>query len=453
VVERDESHPDPTPELRKLVDLAAKYPEIGPPLAELAFKIGQEELGNRVVRMGLEKEGPGVEFYFVAANAARREGKHDEALQKTLDAVRAYSSTADAALAPDDGPRLLHLIRQGFTSLMFDLKDVQGQPEFVTGLKEELPRLSPRLGNDPFYRALLAQTIWYEDKQKSEDEWECAVELGEAEHTWNARGTWYKEAERDTLKAEKTYRQGLDVAPHSALLLHNLAQLLLERAAQPDVSGDDTRKLLREGDELLRRALREDSPKGFRRYIHTTRDRLNELRSTLPPRAPEEPPPPEREPEVGEVVKGRVLSLTQYGAFVSIGAGAVGLLHKSEMAHEMVADPARLVKVGDEVEVKVLEVRRENGKLRIGLSRKALLPAPAGRPAPQPQQDRRPPRPANRDRNDRRDTRDDRSDRRDDRRDRPPPREREPNDGFPRDDKLAKLGEMILAKLKEQSKG
>ena len=452
MVERDDSHPDPTPELRKLVDLAAKYPEIGPPLAELAFKIGQEELGNRVVRMGLEKEGPGVEFYFVAANAARREGKQEEALQKTLEAVRAYRGTPDASVAPDDGPRLLHLIRQGFTSLMFDLKDVHSQPDFVNGLKEELPGLSPRLGNDPFYRALLAQTIWYEDKRKSEDEWECAVELGEAEHTWNARGTWYKEAERDPAKAEKTYRQGLEVAPHSALLLHNLAQLLLERAAQPEVSGDDTRKLLREGDELLRRALREDSPKGFRRYIHTTRDRLNELRSTLPPRAPEErvEQAPEREPEVGEVVKGRVLSLTQYGAFVAIGSGVVGLLHKSEMAHEMVADPARLVKVGDEVEVKVLEVRRENGKLRVGLSRKALLPAPAGRPAPAPQ-DRRPPRPANRDRRD--DRRDARDDRRDDRRDRPPPREREPNDGFPRDDKLAKLGEMILAKLKEQSKG
>jgi predicted RNA-binding protein with RPS1 domain len=442
VVERDDSHPDPAPELKRLVDLAAKYPEIGAPLAELAFKIGQEELGNRLVRMGLEREGPGIEYYFVAANAARREGKNDEALRQTLEAVRAYLATADAALAPDDGPRLLHLVRQGFTTLLFEMKDVNAQPEFVQGLKEELPKLSPRLGNDPFYRALLAQTIWYEDRRKSEDEWECAVELGEAEHTWNARGTWYKEAERDAAKAEKTYRQGLEGAPHSALLLHNLAQLLLEKAAQPEISGEDTRKLLKEADELLRRALREESPKGFRRYIHTTRDRLVELRSSLPPRGgpAEEPPVPEKEPEVGEVVTGRVLSLTQYGAFVAIGPGQVGLLHKSEMAHEMVSDPARVVKVGDDVEVKVLEVRREGGKLRIGLSRRALLPAPARAPAPE----RRPPRPAPRDRDRDRDR--DRSDR-----DRPPPRKREePNDGFPRDDNLAKLGEMILAKLKEQ---
>jgi len=338
------------------------------------------------------------------------------------------------------------------------------EPQFVAGLKEELPKLSPRLGNDPFYRALLAQTLWYDDKKKSEEEWECAAELGEAELTWNARGTWYKEAEKDPGKAEGAYRQGLERAPHSALLLHNLAQLLLEKAALPDVSAEETRKLLKEADELLRRALREDSPKGFRRYIHTTRDRLHELRSTMPPRAgqaagapaevaePQPPPVPEREPEVGEVAKGRVLSLTQYGAFVSIGPGQVGLLHKSEMAHEPVSDPARLVKVGDEIEVKVLEVRREAGKLRIGLSRRALLPAPAGGAQ---DRDRKPPRAA-RDRDDRRDDR--RDERRDDRRDdrhqasRPPPRRREePNDGFPRDDKLAKLGEMILAKLKEQS--
>ena len=63
---------DPKREMLKLIDLAAKYPEIGPPLAELAFKIGRPDFGNRIVRMGLDRDGPGLEYYFVAAHSARR---------------------------------------------------------------------------------------------------------------------------------------------------------------------------------------------------------------------------------------------------------------------------------------------------------------------------------------------------------------------------------------------
>jgi hypothetical protein len=47
---------------------------------------------------------------------------------------------------------------------------------------------------------------------------------------WNARGTWYKEAERDLDKAERAYRKGLEKVGGSGLLMHNLAQVLVERA-------------------------------------------------------------------------------------------------------------------------------------------------------------------------------------------------------------------------------
>ena len=105
----------PVPELLRLVDLVAKYPEIGPPLAELAFKIGQAEIGNRLVRMGVEGGTPGLEYYVVAANAARHDGRIDDALRATVDAVRAFAAAADAALQPDDGVRLLHLVRTAFS--------------------------------------------------------------------------------------------------------------------------------------------------------------------------------------------------------------------------------------------------------------------------------------------------------------------------------------------------
>src|SRR5262249_51219704 len=124
------------------------------------------------------------------------------------------------------------------------------------------------------------------DRERSEKEWDRAGEGEDSEHAWNARGTWYKEAERDADKAERAYRQGLERAPQSALLMHNLAQLLLEKAARPDISVEDTHRLLRQADALLRNALRQESPRGLRRHVHATRDRLATLRASLPPLPP-----------------------------------------------------------------------------------------------------------------------------------------------------------------------
>jgi predicted RNA-binding protein with RPS1 domain len=472
-------------ELNRLLELCAKYPEVGPPLAELAFKLGQGDFANRVVRMGLESGAHGLEYFFVAVNAARREDRVADALAMTLDAVRTFAAAPAESLAGDDGVRLLHLVRHGFSTLLFDVKDVNAHPEFARGLAELLPALEGRLGADPFYHALLAQTLWLTERPRSENAWDRAIELGNDEHTWNARGTWYKEAEKDLDKAEKAYRAGLEAAPHSALLLHNVAQVLVDKASKPDVDVKLARRLLREADELLRSALREDGPKGLRRHIHTTRDRLHDLRQSLPqgpqggealpergeraerPERERPEPEPERDPpQVGETVKGRVVSLTQYGAFVAVGGGHVGLLHKSEMAHGPVGDPASLFKVGDEVEVKVLEVEKlekpEGGgrggrKWRIGLSRRALLPAP---PPGERRQDERPHRGERRDDRDRRDDRRGRDDRRDDdrhgaRRAPAPPPVPVGTQGskFRTDGRIASLGEMLLKKLEEQKGG
>jgi hypothetical protein len=279
----DDSRTDVKPELNKLLDLAVTHPEIGPPLAALAFKIGQADFGKRVVRMGLDSDTLGLEYYFVAANAARRQGQHDEVLRLAVEAVRAFVATADDALAADDHNRLLHLVRLGFSTLLFDRKDPTGAPDFVRGLSETMPALEARMGTDPFFRTLLAQTIWYEDRERSEAEWDRAVALGDADLVWNARGTWYKDAEGDPDRAERAYRRGLEVAPGNALLLHNLGQLLVDKAARPDV-GDETWRLLDEAEQHLRNALRVECPGGLRRHIHSTRDRLVDLRASLPPR-------------------------------------------------------------------------------------------------------------------------------------------------------------------------
>lgn len=75
----------------------------------------------------------------------------------------------------------------------------------------------------------------------------------------------------------------------------------------------------------------------------------------------------------GQVVKGVVRRLTQFGAFVDIG-GVDGLLHISEMSWHRINHPSEVVKVGDELEVMVLRVDRENEKISLGL--KQVLPNP-----------------------------------------------------------------------------
>jgi predicted RNA-binding protein with RPS1 domain len=76
---------------------------------------------------------------------------------------------------------------------------------------------------------------------------------------------------------------------------------------------------------------------------------------------------------VGDVIKGKVASLTDFGAFVDVG-GAEGLVHVSEISQRRVAKPADVLQVGQEVEVKILKVER--GGRRISLSMKALEPDP-----------------------------------------------------------------------------
>ncbi len=79
-----------------------------------------------------------------------------------------------------------------------------------------------------------------------------------------------------------------------------------------------------------------------------------------------------KEIEPDMVVKGKVVRLEAYGAFVDIGAERPGMVHVSELAHGYVKTPGEIVKEGDEVEAKVLDVNRK--KKQIKLSMKALEP-------------------------------------------------------------------------------
>jgi len=72
----------------------------------------------------------------------------------------------------------------------------------------------------------------------------------------------------------------------------------------------------------------------------------------------------------GQLVKGKVTKITNFGVFVGLEDGLEGLLHISELSDHKIENPQDVVNVGDEIEVKVLRVDTEERK--IGLSRKRV---------------------------------------------------------------------------------
>lgn len=79
-------------------------------------------------------------------------------------------------------------------------------------------------------------------------------------------------------------------------------------------------------------------------------------------------------PEEGEIYQGKVKSIMPFGAFVEIMPGKDGLLHISEIDYKRIEKVEDVLKEGDNIEVKLIEIDKKTGKLR--LSRKVLLPKP-----------------------------------------------------------------------------
>ncbi|MGI5949668.1 bifunctional 4-hydroxy-3-methylbut-2-enyl diphosphate reductase/30S ribosomal protein S1 [Peptoniphilus sp.] len=92
--------------------------------------------------------------------------------------------------------------------------------------------------------------------------------------------------------------------------------------------------------------------------------------------------------KVGDVVKGKVVNLLDFGAFVRLEEGVDGLLHVSQISREHVEKPADKLSIGEEVTVKVTDIDEENQK--ISLSMKALIePEPKKESAPKERKPKR----------------------------------------------------------------
>lgn len=76
----------------------------------------------------------------------------------------------------------------------------------------------------------------------------------------------------------------------------------------------------------------------------------------------------------GQIFKGKVVRIMNFGAFVEFAPGKEGLVHISQLAHERVAKVEDVVSIGDELEVKIIEIDKQG---RINLSHKALIKKPS----------------------------------------------------------------------------
>lgn len=86
--------------------------------------------------------------------------------------------------------------------------------------------------------------------------------------------------------------------------------------------------------------------------------------------------------EVGEVVTGKVTGIQPYGAFVALDDSTQGLVHISEITYGYVKDVSDFLKIGEEIQVKVLDV--DEGADKISLSTRALQEAPPQKKKDQP---------------------------------------------------------------------
>lgn len=78
--------------------------------------------------------------------------------------------------------------------------------------------------------------------------------------------------------------------------------------------------------------------------------------------------------EKGQILKGVVKNITDFGAFVDIGGGIIGLLHIADMSWGRVNHPTEIVAIGDEIEVMVLDFKKDEMRISLGIRQKTKDP-------------------------------------------------------------------------------
>lgn len=223
---------------------------------------------------------------------------------------------------------------------------------------EDLERL------DPEYRKTLKAgdevPVFVINPRDQDDNLIVSINMGLQRYDWEKARTLLETEEVDTVRVAGSNRGGVLVRwkrlegfiPSSHLTSFNL--------------NSERRDLPQEyiGRELVVKVIEVEQDR--RRLIFSEREAQKEWRAQQKARLLSEL-------KEGDVVRGTVTGLRDFGAFVNLG-GADGLIHVSELAWHRVDHPRDVLKVGDEIDVYVLTLDRDTN--RIALSRKRLLPDP-----------------------------------------------------------------------------
>jgi predicted RNA-binding protein with RPS1 domain len=105
---------------------------------------------------------------------------------------------------------------------------------------------------------------------------------------------------------------------------------------------------------------------------------LDKTRTNKRPRSDNKNKKPLTDYTVGEMTKGKVVSIMPYGAFVDVGTTTDGLVHVSQIADEFVSDIESVVKVGQEVECRIVSVDTDNNKISLSMRSENAKPAGGG---------------------------------------------------------------------------
>ncbi len=157
---------------------------------------------------------------------------------------------------------------------------------------------------------------------------------------------------------------GLIVPVHGLRGFVPASQIAFSRRNQASGDTPDQRYSKMTGEPITVRVIEVDRKR--RRLILSERAASSETRQSIKERVIEEL-------KEGEIRTGRITSLAEFGAFVNIN-GADGLVHLSEISWERVQHPSEVLEVGQEVQVKIINIDRE--KKRIALSIRALADDP-----------------------------------------------------------------------------
>jgi small subunit ribosomal protein S1 len=322
-----------------------------------------------------EKEGTPVEVAASAEDAAQAPASDEEEdvenlqallMEQGVGAPPGDSNPMEALLHEDDyGFRALHrgqIVEGVIVQIRPNelLVDVGSKSEGVV-MQRELDRLgSDRMAEMKEGDTILVYVVSPEDKNGNVV---LSLSRAQMEHDWRRAQDLFEAGEIFGGKVAGFNKGGLIVRVGKVRGFVPASQVVSTPDRRKNGSGQDFLSAL-VGEDLQIKVIEIDRSRN--RLILSERAAQRELRKLHKEKLLQEL-------KVDEVREGQVISLCDFGAFVDLG-GADGLVHLSELSWRRVSHPSEVLKVGDDVKVKVLNVDRE--RRRIGLSLKRLEPDP-----------------------------------------------------------------------------